>query len=60
MPASGRDVPPASVSGSRSRPDTEVRDCETWSALWYRTRSELAGQPDPVYARWDADEPGCA
>ena len=57
---SGRDVQPGFVARSRSRPETEVRDYETWSALWYQTRARLAGQPDPVYERWGADEPGCA
>ena len=57
---SGRDVQPGFVARSRSRPETEVRDYEAWSALWYQTRTKLAGQPDPVYERWGADEPGCA
>ena len=56
----GRDVQPGFLARSRSHPETEVRDYEIWSALWYRTRRKLAGQPDPVYERWGADEPGCA
>ena len=57
---SGREVQPGFIARSRARPETEIRDPEEWAALWHQTRATLAGQPDPVYERWSADEPGCA
>jgi phytanoyl-CoA hydroxylase len=56
----GRGVFPGFVARSRQDPGSELRDPQSWSAMWHRTRTELIGAP-PVRAwRWEADEELCA
>jgi ectoine hydroxylase-related dioxygenase (phytanoyl-CoA dioxygenase family) len=57
----GRPWFPAFVARSRRHPEQEVRDAETWAALWRATRTRLVtNPPDGKFNRWDGDEPICA
>ena len=57
---SGRDIQPGFIARSKLHPASEVRNSEEWANLWLETRRRLSNQSNPVYERWDSDEPGCA
>lgn len=59
----GRGVLPGFVARSRSHPETELRDWQTWANLWSQARAHLAGldpSAAPQYYRWDGNHPACA
>jgi phytanoyl-CoA hydroxylase len=56
----GRPAFPGFVARSRSRPDTELRDPERWTALWLEARRALAEGDQPRFNRWDANAAVCA
>lgn len=56
----GRPAFPGFVARSRSRPDTELRDAELWTALWLEARRALADGDQPRFNRWDANAAVCA
>lgn len=58
--ATGRSSFPGFVARSRTSPASELRDAETWNALWMEARRALAEQDTPRFNRWDANSPACA
>jgi phytanoyl-CoA hydroxylase len=56
----GRPAFPGFVARSRSRPDTELRDPEVWTARWLEARRALADSDQPRFNRWDANAAVCA
>jgi hypothetical protein len=56
----GRPDFPGFVARSRSNPESELRDAETWSALWQEARRALSRGETPKFNRWDANSPACA
>ncbi|RKX31471.1 MAG: phytanoyl-CoA dioxygenase, partial [Verrucomicrobia bacterium] len=59
---SGRSWYPGFVARSRSNPDSELHDAETWADSWRQTRQELArdGTHDRQFTRCSPDHSGCA
>ncbi len=58
--ATGRRWFPGFVARSRSNPDSELRDAETWAERWRSARAELASSDTPGFQRWDPNDPQCA
>ncbi|MDA1347936.1 MAG: phytanoyl-CoA dioxygenase family protein [Chloroflexi bacterium] len=56
----GRDVFPGFVARSKAHPETELRDPEAWAQSWIDARELLAQRDNPVFKRWDTDDPSCA
>ena len=56
----GRSQFPDFVARSRSAPQTELRDWQTWVELWDQTRLTLAYSAHIPQHRWPADSPFCA
>lgn len=56
----GRPTFPGFVARSASRPESVLRDGETWDELWLAARQRLAQDEDPAYNRWRSDAPACA
>ena len=56
----GRDVFPGFVARSRSNPDRELHDANTWAEMWYEARRRLARENDPAHNRWNTLAPVCA
>jgi ectoine hydroxylase-related dioxygenase (phytanoyl-CoA dioxygenase family) len=56
----GRPDFPGFVARSNERPDTELHDAETWSALWQEARRALSKGETPKFNRWDPNSPACA
>ena len=56
----GRRWFPGFVARSRSRPETELHDAETWAVLWRDARSRLAVGSDVSFNRWREGDPLCA
>ncbi|MDA1256990.1 MAG: phytanoyl-CoA dioxygenase family protein [Chloroflexi bacterium] len=58
--ATGRAAFPGFVARSKEAPETELHDAEEWARIWRDARFHLAQQADPVYNRWNSDDPACA
>ena len=58
--ATGRDVFPGFVARSKSHPETELHDPEAWAQSWIDARAHLAEVDNPVFKRWETDDPSCA
>ncbi len=56
----GREEFPGFVARSRSNPESELHDPETWYAMWRDARDNLALRDDPTYNRWTESNPACA
>ena len=57
----GRPAFPEFIARSRSAPETELRDAQTWKESWLKTRTRLATErPDLTFYRWDGSHPVCA
>ena len=56
----GRGAFPGFVARSKAHPETELNDANEWAESWIRTRSHLAESENPVYSRWNANNPSCA
>ncbi|MBO0744733.1 MAG: phytanoyl-CoA dioxygenase family protein, partial [Candidatus Dormibacteraeota bacterium] len=56
----GRPMFPAFIARSRSNPEREVRDPETWSRMWLEARARLAEDRPTAFNRWDPNSPACA
>ncbi len=56
----GRSHFPEFIVRSRTNPDSEMRDWQTWRASWEATRSHLAKVPHIPQHRWSNDAPYCA
>lgn len=48
----GRSAFPGFVARSKSRPETELRDAEAWTALWLEARRAMAEGEPPKFNRW--------
>lgn len=56
----GRPAFPGFVARSKTRPETELRDPQLWTALWLEARRALAESDEPRFNRWDANAAVCA
>ncbi|MBT3941637.1 MAG: phytanoyl-CoA dioxygenase [Chloroflexi bacterium] len=56
----GRDAFPGFVARSAEAPESELHDADTWARTWRDARFRLAQEQDPVYNRWNSDDPACA
>lgn len=56
----GRSMFPGFVARSRSKPESELHDPETWTNLWLEARRAIAAGEQPRFNRWDPFSPSCA
>ncbi|MGD9711415.1 MAG: phytanoyl-CoA dioxygenase family protein [Thermomicrobiales bacterium] len=56
----GRPDFPGFVARSKAKPETELHDAATWSALWQEARRALSVGETPKFNRWDPNSPACA
>lgn len=56
----GRPMFPSFVARSRSAPESELRDPDTWRAMWESARARLAVEPAVTIHRWAPDAAHCA
>ena len=61
----GRDAFPGFVARSRKNPEAELRDAETWTDMWTKTRTKMASinqgdMGDVNFGRWNEGHPDCA
>ena len=56
----GRGHFPEFVARSRSTPDSELRDWETWKKMWEDCRREVTHSKHIPQHRWDSSSPSCA
>lgn len=58
--ATGRPWFPGFVARSRSNPKSELRNSTVWDESWREARSNLAELENPMFQRWDSNNPLCA
>jgi hypothetical protein len=56
----GRAAFPGFVARSRKRPETELRDPQSWCLSWKEARDSLARGEQPTFNRWNSEDPVCA
>ena len=56
----GRSWFPGFVARSRANPESVLPDRDAWEALWMDARDKLAEGDDPMFRRWDPNDPRCA
>lgn len=56
----GRSHFPDFVARSRTAPETELRDWQSWKTMWEDAREKSAAAPHIAIHRWTSDSPVCA
>ena len=58
--ATGREVFPGFIARSKSNPESEMIDPNSWLKSWEHARLTLAIDGSPDFNRWDPNDPTCA